>query len=145
MRPLKFRAWDGKKMCFPSVYEFGINGVNGLPSIAFQLPDGGYCTSANIMQFTGLLDRQGQEIYEEDVVAIEAEDGRTNKLVVRFGIARREMKSGWMVDIPSFYFDLIGGDFKAFPIVKNYKGVHDLSIMEILGNIYEHPHLVEPT
>ena len=131
MRPLKFRAWDSElgKMFDPvDVY-----------NVHFW-PDG-----LVLMQFTGLTDRHGKEIYEGDVVSIPAEDGRTNTFVVRFGIARREMASGWVVDISSFYFDSIGSNFKAFPIVKNFLGVHDLTMMKILGNIYEHPHLVEPT
>ena len=54
-----------------------------------------------------------------------------------------KIASGWLVDIPSFYFDLIGGNFKAFPIVKNYKGVHDLTMLEIIGNRFENPELME--
>ena len=28
-------------------------------------------------------------------------------------------------------------DFKAFPIVENWKGVHDLTMLKVIGNIYE--------
>ena len=53
------------------------------------------------------------------------------------------MDNGFTVDIPSFYFDSMNSNFKAFPIVKNYMGVHDLTMLEIIDNIYENPELKE--
>lgn len=55
MREIKFRAWDfkNKKMREPDVYVLGeliINRYDGL------------------MQFTGLLDKLGKEIYEGDII-----------------------------------------------------------------------------
>ena len=91
--------------------------------------------------FIGWYDKDGKEMFVGDITEIQAEDGKLNRFVIRFGVARRWMGTGWLVDIPSFYFDLIGGDFKAFPIVENYKGVHDLIMMKIIGNVYEHSDL----
>ena len=67
-REIKFRAWDGKKMLFP---EF---------DMTIQI-DGDYCGFTNgridygdyiqpeaLMQFTGLRDKFGKEIYECDIV-----------------------------------------------------------------------------
>jgi uncharacterized phage protein (TIGR01671 family) len=94
-----------------------------------------------LMQYIGIKDKNKKKIFENDIVEILAEDGNFNRFIVKFGIARRIMESGWEVDIPGFYFDLIGGDFKAFPIVNNYKGIHDLDMMQIIGNIFETPEL----
>lgn len=68
MREIKFRVWDGYKMHYPPVVEIGVCGVNGLTSASFQSENGGYTTSAYVMQFTGLHDKNGKEIYEGDVV-----------------------------------------------------------------------------
>lgn len=94
-------------------------------------------------QFTGLHDKNGKEIYEGDVVEILADNQDINRLIVKFGIARREMANGCEVDIPSFYFELIPDDFKRFPVVKNSYGKHDLEMLEIIGNSYENPELLE--
>ena len=69
MRQLKFRVWDGKIMTYPETVEIGVNGWNGLTSASYQLDSGGYCTSAHVMQFTGLLDKQGKECYWDDWVS----------------------------------------------------------------------------
>ena len=134
MREIKFRAWriDDKKMYLPFNLLDELNDTEG------HFPQ-----DTVLMQYTGLHDKNGIEIYEGDILRIKAENGKWNILVVKYGIARREMKSGWTVDIPSFYFDLVGADFKAFPIVKNYKGKHDLTMLEVIGDIYSNPELLK--
>jgi uncharacterized phage protein (TIGR01671 family) len=96
-----------------------------------------------LMQWIGLRDKNFREIYVGDVTELLAENGKINRHIVKFGIVRRKMDSGWVVDIPSFYFDLIGSNFQAYPIVNNYMGMHDLQIMSVIGNIYENPSLME--
>ena len=57
MRPIKFRAWNDnlKKMIFLDPHQW--------PLIALKSNDTWF-----VMQFTGLLDRTGKEIYEGDVL-----------------------------------------------------------------------------
>lgn len=117
-RAIKFRAWyeNIKKMM-----------VLGLKDI--ETSDGGLGSDeVPVMQFTGLLDKNGKEIYEGDIVqsAIDAELG--DSFEVRFH----------------------DGGFKLFALNNNLIqcGVGDCndfncSIREIIGNIYQNPELVK--
>lgn len=93
------------------------------------------------MYAIGLQDKNKRDIYEGDIGEIRTQSGRIDRFVVEWGIHRREMKSGWTVDIPSFCFRIDG--FPSFPIVNNYMNGHDLDIIEIIGNIYQNPKLVK--
>lgn len=95
----------------------------------------------HVMQYTGMKDKNGKEIYEGDIGEIKTQSGRLERFVVKWGVHRREMKSGWTVDIPGFCFEVDG--FPTFPIVNNYVNGHDLDIIEIIGNIFENPELLQ--
>lgn len=55
MREIKFRAWDGGEIVYNSEPEY----------MGYAL-FGGF--NGEVMQFTGLLDKNGKEIYEGDIV-----------------------------------------------------------------------------
>ena len=61
MRQLKFRAWDGKKMHDKVTLDDEGRGIKH----GYQwFSDGNTLLHSPIMQFTGLLDKNGKEIYE---------------------------------------------------------------------------------
>ncbi|AGF87672.1 YopX protein [Streptococcus suis] len=119
----KFRAWD----------TFDEDMVN---DIFFSWQDCGYdslneCLSDErwkFMQFTGLVDKNGKEIWEGDVVL---ENG-WRKVAVSFGTQEIEENFGDKRIFQGFNLYLGGGYPEAV-----------MSKHEIIGNIYENPELVE--
>ena len=87
----------------------------------------------DLMQFTGLWDKNGKKIYEGDVVELshtEQSGSRVSGLVVEY-----------LVNMSGFY------------LMKNGRGVHlsheqtvldgKLKHIEVIGNIYSNPELLE--
>lgn len=114
MREIKFRAWDGEQMLYmPLTTNFGLHRFFGI------LDD--ECIA---MQYTGLKDKNGREIYEGDVCNINPDD------------------DNWI--------DIVVSD-KNWLELSRYKNhcVTDCSLyehhdqVEVIGNIYEHPELLK--
>lgn len=137
MKNLKFRAWCNGD----SFNEIGMYGPFELSDIESGREEANvYCENnkiwqepdfenADIMQFTGLHDKNGYEIYEGDIVkAHENYGGFSNDFI---GQIRYEKK-----DV-SFILDIGNGewyDFSAFGGEYEY--------IEIIGNIYENKDLL---
>ena len=135
MREIKFRQWDSiKRRMYENIGITGPGSWCGFPYVTWE--------KYPIMQFTSLHDRNGKEIFEGDILQIETENHQIINVVCKFGIARRIMSNGCVVDIPSFYLER-GDGLKSFPIVYNWQGKHDLEIMKIIGNIHENSELLE--
>lgn len=130
MREIKFRAWD--KVAENMFIIFDAN-----EQTEWFLPK--WKDRYEVMQYTGLKDRAGTEIYEGDILELINEADRRVKAICKFG-KRRIMHGGNTIEMQGFYFEVEGR--KTNPIVCNYKGLHDLEIMEVRGNIYENPELI---
>lgn len=69
MRELKFRAWNGHRM----QTEFTLDADDGMVRLLGYSIHGAPTDPApwfKVMQYTGLLDKNGVEIYEGDIVVI---------------------------------------------------------------------------
>lgn len=126
------RAWHplNKEMIYPKTGgNFGYGDYHSYDILRDFSPE-------NVMMWSGMLDKNGAKIYDGDILLILTESGRKEQFTCVFGVHRREMASGYTVDIPSFSFVNSEG-FPTFPIVENYMNGHDLEIIEVIGNTYE--------
>lgn len=115
MREIKFRGWH--KGLNKWVYGFLTRNKNGVYFIENEDSHFGIADVSSICQYTGLKDKDDCEIYEGDIVRVhEGEDFIWEEQVI-------ENSGGYWVD-------------------ENYLGaIH--SFCEVIGNIYEHNHLLE--
>lgn len=114
MREIKFRAWDGEEMVIPDYIDQIGSGwwkSNSIPN-----------TSKNLMQYTGLKDKNGKEIYEGDIVT----QRYTGTWEVVYGASRFYLRR----------YDNPVND--TFPYRRN----SDILPLEVIGNIYENPELL---
>ena len=127
MRVIKFRAWDKqqKKMIY-----FIFKYESCQTRLEFVSEDGEMIEDYDeLMQFTGLCDCNGREIYEGDLL-----NGEIMPSLVKFGIL--EMNYDDVMDnISGFYAENL--------YTGNKRSLAGWITMKVIGNIYENPELVK--
>lgn len=146
MREIKFRAWNGSKKWMSSTFslvptctlegdDWGGVYVNG------QIDDNFtdlkvYENKWAVMQYTGLKDKNGKEIYEGDIV-----DARTGPGMDRYIVCFDDLNAGFSLKRPPHH----GADFPTRLdgfVYYGYAWADNLDKVAVLGNIYENPELL---
>jgi len=128
-REIKFRAWDRQtKEMIPWNNMYGLANMETGLGVHLAVADQCYLDEVDLMQYTGLRDKNGKEIYEGDVLA-----QNPRKYHVQ---AHGEYDSAFVVE-----WSTINGGDDADPQSHGYH--FDPSSLEVIGNIYENSELLE--
>lgn len=137
MREIKFRAW--KHVNTPKMFNEvqGINFVGGIVHLGYRLSSDTVRTDKELldnlilMQYTGLKDKNGTEIYEGDILLIQA--GGYDSIISEVVWGGTEYPA---FDLPKYD----GYEMNAFSAIYH----NDVKeTLEVIGNIYENPELLE--
>jgi uncharacterized phage protein (TIGR01671 family) len=122
-RIIKFRAWnqDLKRMGYSDDNYFKTRGWWGWILVGNEELGGEI-----VMQFTGLTDKNGKEIYEGDVVKFRKHPEKTKVGQVVWSKNKPEL---------TILEAEIGGLYRSF---------NGTNSIEVIGNIYENPELLTP-
>lgn len=138
MREIKFRVWDKNKKMIRNVISFhfleGEEGVEAWGKSYKDFETGEQSCDrdfikledVDLMQYTGLKDSKGVEIYEGDI--IESKEGG-----VRF-----KVDFGWNTDLDAFGIIYIS----LRPPFKSYSS-DGAEKLKVIGNIYQNPELLK--
>jgi len=132
VREIRFRVWDTQMMKMYTNCPNVMLDYRGHPYWQFGFDEPKPMSDSIVMQFTGLKDKNGKEIYEGDVL----------KLVVYNNIGKHSIR---IVSFDKGCFGFIDNTGKFFPlgIIIGNKG--NEKIFEVIGNIHSNPELLEAT
>ncbi len=127
MRKLAFRAWDKENNRMETTFEVTSQGVIKFTPLGMTTK---YLEHFILMQFTGMKDKNGKEIYESDLLM--CEEG------IRYKLEWEEQYGGYRL-----YF--WGG--KDWDWDEQIDDMYDYQTkrisLEIIGNLYENPELLK--
>ena len=144
-RVIKFRAYS-KNLKVPGSNEFMeySDKMGGLKKFFDSYPKSGRVLNGGaerfIMQYSGLKDKNGKEIYESDLLRYPGDDTHFTAYEVFFhdGDENSDYNIGFSIDRTHHQGSICGG------IIPSFKPKSVIQ-MEVCGNIYEHKHLVKDT
>lgn len=146
-RPIKFRAWDKNKKVMLRKSEDGLGHRYSLEQSSgddwWIFSEGLDVVSEEfeLMQFIGLKDKNGREIYEEDIVrlALSGSENRGAFVDARVGYYPMSFCLYPVVEGAGELVDECERDFSESAGVSVDTGLMDW--VEVVGNIYENPEM----
>ena len=137
-REIKFRAWDDYSKSFieDDEYLIGLNGkfyrmdfYSGVENYEEGNLVWNELQNITLSQFTGLLDKNGKEIFEGDLLQY---DGYNFKLINKEKIYQIKYDD----NLAQYYSYNLENSFDTFLVVRAWKE------SKIIGNIYQNPELL---
>ena len=133
-REIKFRAWNGKEMHFVDQITFTERCHGHADQIGYSV-NIKFQPNVYLMQYTGLKDDDGKEIYEGDVLSfIEVDEescmGAEEKHI---GVIK------WIDNCAQFRFEYASGRRSELYLIIGFQQTYDI---KVIGNIYENKDLL---
>ncbi len=135
-RPIKFRAWAEKEKIWLSstIVNIELDGTLIVNDYSSEKVLRQIRKDIILQQFTGLLDKNGKEIYEGDVVSVQSDIGfgeielnTPRKAIIEYATPAR--------DRYGFVMEYENGGFDELRAANN--------VIEVIGNIHENPDLIK--
>lgn len=122
MREIKFRMWDDIDKRMVSWEEIDVLDQEGIYPFLQMFKD-----RKILMQYTGLKDKNGREIYEGDIIK---------------GLFYEPLSKTYKTTICYVVWDISG--YWTYKGERDFRGGYltDIKDVEVIGNVYENPELI---